>query len=77
MIVAEDEEGFTAFTKVAGVFIVAKGKNFDELLDNMLEAVNMSFKEKGIQYSLMEISLVSSQTAGLSLMDVYKAFSES
>lgn len=77
MIVVEDEDGFSAFNKVDGTFIVAKGSNFDAFLDNLLEAVNTTFVEEGLQYTLSEISLVSSKTEGVSLMDAYKELNES
>lgn len=77
MIVAEDEDGFTAFAKISGIFVVAKGATFDDFLENLLEAVNAAFQEEGFQYSLSEISLVSSKAAGISLMDAYKEFNES
>lgn len=72
----EDEEGFSAFAKVAYTFIVARGATFDDFIDNLVDAVNFSFEEEGFCYSLQEISLVSSQAKGVSLLDAYTHFCE-
>lgn len=72
MIVIQDGDGFSAFASVEDKFIVAMADTFDVFLDNLIEAINFSFEEEGFTYTLNEVSLVSSQSIGLSLMDAYK-----
>lgn len=74
IVIQEEEAGFSAFATVDDKFIAAMGDNFDDFLDNLLEAVNLSFEDDGIRYSLDEIGLISSQEEGVSLMDAYKKF---
>lgn len=74
MIVVQDIDGFSAFATVDDKFIVTMGATFDDFLENLVEAVNTCFEEDNIYYSLKEISLVSCQAEGVSLLDAYKAY---
>ena len=60
MIVFQDKDGFSAFSTMDDPFIDGMGPSFDEFLDNLIEAINLSFENENFQYSLNEISLVSS-----------------
>jgi len=53
-IIKEDAE-YSATALVSKVFIATEGENFEELKDNILEAVNLSFEDKNFSYKLEEI----------------------
>ena len=64
MIVFQDKDGFSAFSTMDDPFIAAMGPTFDEFLDNLIEAINLTFEDEDLEYSLTEISLISSHEFG-------------
>ena len=60
MVVFQSKEGFSAFSTLDDPFIAAMGPTFDEFLDNLMNAINLTFEDEDLQYSLDEISLISS-----------------
>ncbi len=57
MTVVKEEVGYSASASVREIYINTEGDNLDELKENILEAVNLSFEDKGFCYSLDEIVL--------------------
>jgi hypothetical protein len=55
MTVVKEDTGYSAYTKVAGDFIGTQGDNFNDLKAMILDAVNLSFEEKGFVYTIDEI----------------------
>ena len=55
MTVVKEDTGYSAYTKVANDFIGTQGDNFDDLKAMILEAVNLSFEDKGFVYTIDEI----------------------
>jgi hypothetical protein len=55
MTVIKEDTGYSAYTKVADDFIGTQVDNFDELKTMILDAVNLSFEDKSIVYSIDEI----------------------
>jgi hypothetical protein len=53
--VTKEDTGYSANTLINGNFIATEAESFDELKTNVLEAVNLSFEEKGIVYTIAEI----------------------
>jgi len=53
--ITKEDTGYSAHTTIGNNFIGTEGETFDELKANVLEAVNLTFKEKGIVYSADEI----------------------
>ena len=64
MVVFQSKEGFSAFSTLDDPFIAAMGPTFDEFLDNLMNAINLTFEDDDLQYTLDEISLVSSREFG-------------
>ena len=60
MVVFQDKDGFSAFSTMDDPFIAALGPTFEEFLDNLMEAINITFEDEDLQYSFDEISLISS-----------------
>jgi transcriptional regulator with XRE-family HTH domain len=55
MTVIKEDTGYSANTLIENDFIATDGNTFDELKINILEAVNLTFEEKGFVYSIDEI----------------------
>ncbi len=53
--IIKEDAGYSATALVSKVFIATEGENFEELKDNILEAVNLSFEDKNFSYKLEEI----------------------
>jgi hypothetical protein len=53
--VTKEDTGYSANTLVNGNFIATEAETFEELKANVLEAVNLSFDEKGFIYAIEEI----------------------
>jgi hypothetical protein len=58
MTVVKEDIGYSAHTKVADDFIGTQGDNFDELKTMILDAVNLSFEDKGFVYTIDEIEFI-------------------
>jgi hypothetical protein len=55
--VIREEEGFSAVAEIADKFIGTQGDNMEELKQNILEVVNLTFSEDGFSYNMDEIEL--------------------
>lgn len=53
--VTKEDTGYSANTLINDNFIATEAETFDELKSNILEAVNLSFEERGIVYNIEEI----------------------
>lgn len=53
--ITKEDSGYSAHSLTGNVFITTEGETFDELKANILEAVNLSFEEKNMVYTLEEI----------------------
>ena len=53
--ITKEDSGYSANALVNKVFITTEGETFEELKDNILEAVNLSFEDKNFTYNLEEI----------------------
>ena len=53
--ITKEDTGYSANTLVNGNFIATEAETFEELKANVLEAVNLSFNEKGFIYAIEEI----------------------
>ncbi|MCE5347515.1 MAG: hypothetical protein LLG13_14690 [Bacteroidales bacterium] len=53
--VVKEDTGYSASTLVDNDFIATEGNTFEELKTNILEAINLSFEEKGFVYNIEEI----------------------
>lgn len=56
MTVTKEDTGYSAFASVKNSFIATEGETYDELKANVLEAVNLAFEDKGVAYTVEEIS---------------------
>ena len=56
--VIKEDAGYSANTLIGKVFIATEGESFEELKTNILEAVNLSFEEKGFTYNIEEIQII-------------------
>ena len=54
MTILKEDTGYSA-TKVGEIFIGTQGDTFDELKEMVLDAVNLSFEDKGFTYTIDEI----------------------
>lgn len=55
MNVIKEDSGYSAYVEIGDDFIGTQGETFQELKDNILEAVNLAFESKGIIYTMDEI----------------------
>jgi predicted RNase H-like HicB family nuclease len=55
MNVIKEDSGYSAHVEIGSDFIATQGETFQELKDNILEAVNLAFETKGIIYAIDEI----------------------
>jgi hypothetical protein len=53
--VVKEDMGYSASSSVDKSFIATEGNTFEELKNNILEAVNLSFDDKGFTYGIEEI----------------------
>jgi len=53
--VIKEDTGYSAYSKIEDDFIGTQGDNFDDLKAMILDAVNLSFEDKGFVYSIDEI----------------------
>src|SRR5687767_14198217 len=51
----KEDTGYSAFANVKDDFIATEADNFEDLRNNIVEAVNLTFEDKGIQYTIEEI----------------------
>jgi hypothetical protein len=57
MTILKEDVGYSAYANIDNNSISTQGDNFDELKANILDAVNLSFEDKGYVYSINEIKL--------------------
>ena len=57
MTVIKEECGYSAAVSIKDIHINSEGDNLDELKENILEAINLSFMDKGHVYTQNEITL--------------------
>ena len=57
MTVMKEDSGYSASASVKEIHINTEGETLDELKENVLEAINLSFEEKGFAYTADEIIL--------------------
>ncbi len=55
MTILKEDTGYSATAKVGEIFIGTQGDTFDELKEMVLDAVNLSFEDKGFTYTIDEI----------------------
>ncbi len=55
MNITKEDLGYSAHTIVGNISINTQGETFDELKEMILDAVNLSFEEKGFTYTIDEI----------------------
>lgn len=55
--VIREEEGFAAIADIAHKFIGKQGDNMEELKQNILEVINLTFSEDDFTYNMDEIEL--------------------
>jgi hypothetical protein len=53
--VIKENTGYSANAMVKSNFIATEAENFEELKTNILEAVNLTFEDKGFTYTINEI----------------------
>ena len=53
--VIKEDTGYSAYSKIGDDFIGTQGNDFDDLKAMILDAVNLSFEDKGFVYSIDEI----------------------
>jgi transcriptional regulator with XRE-family HTH domain len=53
--VIKEKAGYSATIEIDGHFIGTEAETFEELKDNLLEAVNLSFEEDGLEFSLYDL----------------------
>ena len=57
MTITKEDSGYSATASVKEIHINTEGETLDELKENVLEAVNLSFEDKGFAYTADEIVL--------------------
>jgi len=55
MIITKEDLGYSAHALVENISINTQGDTFDELKEMILEAVNLSFEDKGFAYTIDKI----------------------
>jgi hypothetical protein len=53
--VVKEDSGYSATASAGTNFIATEGDTFEELKSNILEAVNLTFEDKGLFYNIDEI----------------------
>jgi len=74
MTVIKEESGYSATANIGDIFIGTQGETFDELKDMVLDAVNLSFEDKGMVYTINEINFTYDLT---SFFEFYKIINAS
>ena len=57
LTITKEDSGYSATASVKEIHINTEGETLDELKENILEAVNLSFEDKGFAYTADEITL--------------------
>lgn len=57
MTITKEDSGYSATASIKEMHINTEGESLEELKGNVLEAVNLSFEEKGFAYTADEITL--------------------
>ena len=57
MTIIKEESGYSATASIKEIHINTEGETLEELKKNVLEAVNLSFEDKGFAYTADEITL--------------------
>jgi hypothetical protein len=55
MTVIKEDTGYSAFAEVGNNSVHTDGESFEELKNNIIEAVNLTFEEEGYSYTIDEI----------------------
>ena len=50
LTIIKEKTGYSASTSIRNSFIATEGESFEELLSNILQALNLTFEESGIVY---------------------------
>ncbi len=74
MTVIKEETGYSATANIGDIFIGTQGETFDELKDMILDAINLSFEDKGMGYTINEINFTYDLT---SFFEFYKIINAS
>jgi hypothetical protein len=70
MTVIKEDNGYSASAQIKDTFIGTQAEDMDELKNNIVDAVNLAFADKGVVYDISEITLKSDLQ---SFFDFYKA----
>ena len=57
VVVMKEKTGYSATIDIDDIFIGTEAETFNELKDNLLEAVNLAFEDKRVEYSLNDMQL--------------------
>jgi len=57
MNIIKEDIGYSAYSSFQNKFIGTEGEDFDELKNNIVEAVNLAYEDKGWSYKIEEIIL--------------------
>ncbi len=57
MTVLKEDSGYSATATVKGIHINTESETLEELMGNVLEAVNLSFVDRGFTYTADEIGM--------------------
>ena len=57
LTIIKEESGYSATASVKEIHINTAGETLEELKENVLDAVNLSFEDKGFAYTAAEITL--------------------
>jgi len=69
MTIIKEDSGYSANAQLKDMFIGTQADDMDELKDNIVDAVNLAFADKGVVYNISEITLKSDLQ---SFFDFYK-----
>ncbi len=58
MTITKEDTGYSAHASVGNNFIATQGESFQELKAGALEAVNLTFEDKGYVYTVNEIKFI-------------------
>ena len=53
--VTKENKGYSAITQVKNNIIVTEAENFEEIKTNILEAINFTFEDKGLNYTIEDV----------------------
>jgi hypothetical protein len=56
--IVKEDVGYSASTLIENIFITTDGNTFEELKAGIVEAVNISFEDKGFVYNIEEIKFI-------------------